>query len=254
MGEVRWAVDRDLNQDLNQDLSQDLGQGLNQRAGGASTFQLPSWDSGTQAQGDAYHIGRAPPGDSSAFALLFQMQALLARSLEDDDGRTQVQIAQWLMGSNLVKPSQRAASGRRPAASSALVTQRDPENWGPLSWRAHYPAYPVRTAWYAGQVPYLLPLPTCAPLPVESAVPLIKHQPRMSSLPTIIYLISAGATGMMMHPQPAHTAARRHQRQRQRQRLFDGHLDLDQDLDLDLALIITHPTLSSTLACALAAL
>lgn len=37
-------------------------------------------------------------------ALLFQMQALLARSLEDDDGRIQVQIAQWLMGSNLVKP------------------------------------------------------------------------------------------------------------------------------------------------------
>lgn len=59
------------------------------------------------------------------------------------------------------------------------------------------PAYPVRTAWYAAQVP-ALPLPTCAPLAVESAVPLIKHQPRMSSLPTIIYLISAGATGMMM--------------------------------------------------------
>lgn len=45
----------------------DLNQGLNQRAGGASPFQLPSWDSGNQAQGDAYHIGRAPPGDSSAF-------------------------------------------------------------------------------------------------------------------------------------------------------------------------------------------
>lgn len=37
-------------------------------------------------------------------ALLFQVQALLARSLEDDDGRIQAQIAQWPMGSNLVKP------------------------------------------------------------------------------------------------------------------------------------------------------
>lgn len=37
-------------------------------------------------------------------ALLFQIQALLASSLEDDDGRRQVQITRWLMGSNLVKP------------------------------------------------------------------------------------------------------------------------------------------------------
>lgn len=53
--------------DLNRDLSQDLNQDLHQRQAGPSPFELPSWDSGTQAQGDAYHIGRAPPGGSSAF-------------------------------------------------------------------------------------------------------------------------------------------------------------------------------------------
>lgn len=39
-------------------------------------------------------------------------------------------------------------------------------------------------------------VPTWAPL--ESPVPLVKQQPRTLSLPTIIYLISAGGTGMMM--------------------------------------------------------
>lgn len=47
-----------------------------------------------------------------------------------------------------------------------------------------------------GTLDKYLPVPTWAPL--ESPVPLVKHQPRRLSLPTIIYLISAGGTGMVM--------------------------------------------------------
>lgn len=64
----------------------------------------------------------------------------------------------------------------------------------PLTSCSEFLRTPSVLPWYADR--YLRHIPTCAPL--ESAVPLIKHQPREPSLPTIIYLISAGATGMMM--------------------------------------------------------
>lgn len=69
----------------------------------------------------------------------------------------------------------------------------------PLTSRSESCSTPAVPPRYAGHVPAAAPLlPTWAPgHPLESAVPLVKHQPREPSLPTIIYLISAGGTGMM---------------------------------------------------------
>ncbi|POS72385.1 hypothetical protein DHEL01_v209217 [Diaporthe helianthi] len=97
-----------------------------------------------------------------------------------------------------------ASSQHRPATSGQRPTGQQPTQL----LKSSHNEIPRTGAHHLG-VPTTL-LPTWLPgHPLESTVPLVKHQPREPSLPTIIYLISAGGTGMLppaaaaRHSQPA---------------------------------------------------